>query len=60
MWSGPPSLATDAAVIIGSHLHLYKWDGEFMAFPHVPVDTLISKEWIFKKNPQCHIFSKAI
>lgn len=50
MLSGPPSLATDAAIIIWSCLHLHKWDRELMAFPHVPVDTLKSTECIKKKN----------
>lgn len=37
---GPPPLATDAAVVERSHLHLHKRDGKFMAFPVIPVYTL--------------------
>lgn len=47
MRDGPPSLAADAAVVVGPHLHLHEWDGKLMAFPMVPVDTLNKNtEWI--------------
>lgn len=37
---GPPPLATDAAVVERSDLHLHKRDGKLMAFPVIPVYTL--------------------
>lgn len=40
MGGGPPPLAADAAVVVGSHLHLHERDGKLVAFPMVPVDAL--------------------
>ena len=36
----PPPLVTDAAEVERPHLHLDKGNGELMALPVVPVDTL--------------------
>lgn len=36
----PPPLAADAAEIERPHFHLHKGNGELVAFPVVPVDTL--------------------
>lgn len=38
--SGPSPLAADATEVERPHLHLHKWDGELVALPVVPVDTL--------------------
>lgn len=46
---GPPPLAADASVVERSHLHLHEGDGELVAFPVVPVDTLPERK--------CHFFS---
>lgn len=40
---GPPPLAADATVVERSHLHLHKGNGELVAFPVVPVNTLSEK-----------------
>lgn len=45
---GAPPLAADATVVERSHLHLHKGDGELVAFPVVPVDTLPERECHFR------------
>lgn len=44
---GPPPLAADATVVEGSHLHLHEGNGELVAFPVVPVNTLPEKKCHF-------------
>lgn len=45
---GPPPLAADATVVERSHLHLHEGDGELVAFPVVPVDTLPERKCHFR------------
>lgn len=44
---GPPPLAADATVVERSHLHLHEGNGELVAFPVVPVNTLPQKKCHF-------------
>lgn len=44
---GSPPLAADATVVERSHLHLHKGNGELVAFPVVPVNTLPEKKCHF-------------
>lgn len=45
---GAPPLAAEATVVERSYLHLHKGDGELVAFPVVPVDTLPERESHFR------------
>lgn len=56
---GPPPLATDAAVVERSHLHLHKRDGKLMAFPVIPVYTL-QKSNTYNVNTQTVILTNVI
>lgn len=57
---GPPPLAADTSVVERSHLHLHEGDGELVAFPVVPVDTLPERkchfraEWFQGDVPENH------
>ncbi len=53
---GPPPLATDAAVVERSDLHLHKRDGKLMAFPVIPVYTLPKSNTYMSIHKQLFIY----